>query len=63
MLAGIDRTSVLGARDYTILSLTLTAGLRTIGVVRTNVEDLRNVGDCTGLYVQGKGRGEGGGAC
>ena len=33
----------------------LTTGLRTIEIERANVEDLRNVGDFTALYVQGKG--------
>lgn len=38
-----------------MLSLMPTTGLRTIEMARANMEDLRIVGDCTVLYVQGKG--------
>ena len=55
VLATIDRSTLTGKRDYAMLVLMLTMGLRTIEVVRANVEDIRNVGDNTVLYVQGKG--------
>ena len=55
VLAGIDRSSVQGKRDYAILTLMLTAGLRTIEVTRANIEDIRTVGDFTALFLQGKG--------
>ena len=55
VLATIDRSTLTGKRDYAMLALMLTMGLRTIEVVRANVEDIRNVGDNTVLYVQGKG--------
>lgn len=55
VLAVIDRSTLAGKRDYAMLVLMLTMGLRTIEVVRANVEDIRNVGDNTVLYVQGKG--------
>lgn len=42
-------------RDYALLRLLVTTGLRTIEVSRANVEDLRTVGDMTVLYIQGKG--------
>lgn len=45
-----------GKRDFAIISLMLTTGLRTIEVVRANIEDMRTVGDGVSLFVQGKGR-------
>lgn len=47
--------SIQGLRDYAILALMFTGGLRTIEVSRANVEDLRTVGDSEVLYLQGKG--------
>lgn len=47
--------SLQGLRDYAILVLMFTGGLRTIEVSRANVEDLRTVGDTEVLYLQGKG--------
>lgn len=55
VLKAIDRSTVKGLRDYTMISLMLTMGLRTIEVVRANVGDIRNAGETTVLYVQGKG--------
>ena len=43
-------------RDFAIFALAATCGLRTIEISRANIEDLRTLGDCTVLYVQGKGR-------
>ncbi len=47
-----------GARDYALLAVMITGGLRTIEIVRANIEDLRTLGDDTVLYVQGKGHDE-----
>lgn len=47
-----------GARDYAIFRLMLTAGLRTIEVVRADVRDIKPAGGETVLYIQGKGREE-----
>lgn len=47
--------SIQGLRDYAILALMFTGGLRTIEVSRANVEDLRTVGDREVIYLQGKG--------
>lgn len=47
-----------GLRDYAILALMFTGGLRTIEVSRANIEDLRTAGDCEVLYLQGKGHEE-----
>lgn len=58
ILEGIDRTTDQGIRDYAIMTLMVTCGLRDIEVVRANVEDLRTAGAGTVLYIQGKGREE-----
>ena len=58
ILSGIDRSSLQGLRDYSIVVLMITAGLRTIEVIRADIEDLRAVGDSTALYIQGKGKDE-----
>ena len=57
-LAGIDRSSLTGLRDYAIVALTMTDALRTIEVSRADIGDLRTLGDFTVLYVQGKGKEE-----
>ena len=54
----IDRTTIKGKRNYAILTLMITGGLRTIEVSRANIEDVRTLGDSTVLYIQGKGREE-----
>lgn len=58
LLNNIDRSSLKGLRDYAMLSLMVTTGLRTISIIRANVEDLRTVGDDTALFYQGKGHEE-----
>lgn len=47
-----------GLRDFAILSLMVSCGLRTIEVARANIEDLRTLGDSCVLFVQGKGKTE-----
>jgi len=58
VLNDIDRTTLKGKRDYAVLSLMVTAGLRTVEVIRADVKDLENGGACTVLYLQGKGHDE-----
>ncbi|HFI0131807.1 TPA: tyrosine-type recombinase/integrase [Streptococcus suis] len=58
VLAGVQTDSEEGLRNYAILSLMVTGGLRTIEVSRADIEDLRTVGESTVLYIQGKGREE-----
>lgn len=53
VLEDIDQSTVKGKRDYAMLALMLTMGLRTVEVSRANIEDIRNSGDTTVLYVQG----------
>lgn len=55
VMDGIDRTTEQGKRDYAILALLFSGGLRTIEAVRANVEDLAAGKECAVMYVQGKG--------
>ena len=54
VLDTIDRTTEEGLRNYAILVLMVTCGLRTIEVSRANIGDIRNNGDNRVLYVQGE---------
>ena len=56
VLADIPENSERGLRDYAIISLMLTGGLRTIEVSRANIEDMHTEGEATVLFLQGKGR-------
>lgn len=58
VLANIKTDTEEGLRNYAILSLMVTGGLRTIEVSRADVGDLRTLGESTVLYIQGKGREE-----
>ena len=49
---------MLVKRDYAMILLMLTAGLRTIEVSRANIEDMQLKGDNMVLYIQGKGKDE-----
>lgn len=53
-----DAAASTAKRDYAIFCLMVTCGLRTIEVVRADLEDLRTLGSKTVLYVQGKGKDE-----
>lgn len=59
VLEGIDRSNEKGLRDYAIISLMLTTGLRDIEVMNANVEDFRAVRGYMALFVKGKGYNEG----
>lgn len=58
LLDSIDQTTLKGSRDYAIISLMVTSGLRTIEVIRADIEDIRTVGNNQVLYIQGKGKNE-----
>lgn len=58
LLASIDQGTIQGKRDYALLALMATTGLRDVEVSRALVSDIRNVGDCQVLFIQGKGRTE-----
>ena len=56
LLKSIDRTTKEGKRNYALIHLLITTGLRTIEIERANIEDIRNVANTSVLYVMGKGR-------
>ena len=56
ILSDMERDSLQGKRDYAVMALMSTCGLRTVEVSRANIEDIRNLGGEMILYVQGKGR-------
>jgi integrase/recombinase XerD len=56
LLGSIDRSTLIGKRDYALLNLLIRTGLRTIEVARADVGDIRQEGGETILWVQGKGR-------
>jgi len=56
LLSQFDTSSLLGKRDFAIVNLMARTGLRTIEVIRANIEDIRQEGGEALLFVQGKGR-------
>jgi integrase/recombinase XerC/integrase/recombinase XerD len=56
VLQTIDRSTIIGLRDYALINLLVRTGLRTVEVGRTRVEDLRQEAGEALLWVQGKGR-------
>lgn len=50
--------SITNIRDYALISLLATCGLRTIEVERANIEDIKVIGNNTVLFIQGKGKDE-----
>lgn len=58
ILTGINRDTLAGKRDFAILALMTSCGLRTIEVARATIADMRNAGESAALYIQGKGRDE-----
>lgn len=58
VLEKIDRSTEQGLRDYAMLLLMTTGGLRTIEITRADIGDIRNAGNNTVLFIQGKGREE-----
>ena len=55
LLQAIKRDSLQGRRDYAIVALMVTGGLRDIEVAQANIEDMRQGPGGTVLYIQGKG--------
>ncbi|MBQ3378075.1 MAG: tyrosine-type recombinase/integrase [Synergistaceae bacterium] len=58
VLRNIKTDNIKGLRDYAMISLMLTTGIRTIEVIRADVNDIKEVGGESVLFVQGKGRDE-----
>lgn len=55
VLKAVDRTTLHGKRDYALLTLMFTTGLRTISISRANVGDISTYGNTAALFYQGKG--------
>jgi site-specific recombinase XerD len=58
LLRSIDQSTLVGMRDFCMILLLLKRGLRTIELSRLDVEDIRQHGNETVLWIQGKGRDE-----
>lgn len=56
LLSSVDTLDIKGKRDYAMLILMGTRGLRDVEVMRANIEDMRYSGSQMVLYIQGKGR-------
>lgn len=56
VLSCVDCGATQGLRDYAIIVLMITGGLRTVEVTRANIGDIRNIGESTVLFIQGKGK-------
>lgn len=56
LLASIDRSILLGKRDFALINLLLRTGLRTIEAVRADVGDIRQQSGEAILWIHGKGR-------
>ena len=55
LLDSVDTSSLIGKRNYAMITLMLFTGLRVCEVQRANIEDIHNTNGQTILYVQGKG--------
>lgn len=55
LLFSIDTSTITGKRDFAMIAVMLTTGLREISIARANIEDFRPAGDAAALYYQGKG--------
>lgn len=58
LLSGIDRSTLAGARDYAVILLMATTGLRTVSVADADVRDVRQGAGGTILLYRGKGHDE-----
>ena len=55
ILSSVDRGNIEGLRNYAVLALMTTGGLRTVEIIRANIEDIRKLSGVSVLYIQGKG--------
>lgn len=58
VLEAIDRSTTAGKRDYAVILLAITCGLRVIELVRANYGNLETLAGEHVLYIQGKGHDE-----
>ena len=56
ILSGMSRQTLKDKRDFAIMTVLSCCGLRTIEISRADIQDIRNVGGETLLYICGKGR-------
>jgi len=56
ILQNIDTTTPTGRRDYALIVLLVTCGLRTCEIIEADISDLTAKGDKTVIYIKGKGR-------
>ena len=56
LLDSIDRSTETGKRDYAMILLSITAGLRIIEIQRADIGDIEILNRETVLFIQGKGR-------
>lgn len=56
ILASIDTSTLVGKRNFALVALMATCGLRRVEVIRANVEDIKFSGGLAKLHVQGKGK-------
>ncbi|PKM60721.1 MAG: integrase [Firmicutes bacterium HGW-Firmicutes-4] len=55
VITGIDTKTIYGKRNFSLVNLLIRTGLRTIEAQRANIEDIRQEGGESLLYIQGKG--------
>lgn len=58
ILESIDRTTEAGKRNFAMILLSVTGGLRIIEMQRADVQDIATIKGQRVLYIQGKGRDE-----
>lgn len=58
LLDSVDTSTTKGKRDFALIALLITTGMRTIEAQRANVGDMETIGGYTVLFLQGKGRDE-----
>ena len=58
ILESIDRSTEAGKRDYAMILLSVTGGLRIIEMQRADIQDIATIKGQQVLYIQGKGRDE-----
>jgi len=58
LLSSIDRTTLIGKRDFALINLMIRTGERTIEISRANIGDIQKKNGKYILWLQGKGRHE-----
>lgn len=58
IIESIDRTTEAGKRNYAMILLSVTGGLRIIELQRADIQDIATIKGQKVLYIQGKGRDE-----